>query len=312
LRISEKTRPDTQATYAQRVNLAIDHIVNHLHEPLRLREISRAAMLSPFHFHRIFQAIIGSTPSDFVKRLRLEKALTLMAGTRALSLTSIALACGFSSLSEFSRCFKRHYGVAPRDFDLNGRRQAQKAELEAIVEQASKSPRINRLPPRQNPDGFRVKIRELPARTVAYIRVDKPYRGDRVVKAAQRLMSWAERNSVLDGQWLGYQWDRPEITALDDCRYYVAVETANFTPKGEVVRYRFPPMVVAQLEIRGGLDLEMRALKWLYGSWLPRSGYVPDDQPCFEAWIGRPFAHGMDHFELFVQLPILWAGTAKN
>ena len=49
-------------------------------------------------------------------------------------------------------------------------------------------------------------------------------------------------------------------------------------------------MVVAQLEIRGGLDLEMRALKWLYGSWLPRSGYVPDDQPCFEAWIGRPFA----------------------
>ena len=147
---------------------------------------------------------------------------------------------------------------------------------------------------------------------MAYIRVDKPYRGDRVVKAAQRLMSWAERNGVLDGQWLGYQWDRPEITALDDCRYYVAVETANLTPKGEVVRYRFPPMVVAQLEIRGGLELEMRALQWLYGSWLPRSGYVPDDQPCFEAWIGGPFAHGMDHFELFVQLPILWAATAKN
>ena len=150
------------------INLAIDHIVNHLHEPLRLREISRVAMLSPFHFHRIFQAIIGSTPIDFVKRLRLEKALTLMAGTRTSSLTSIALACGFSSLSEFSRCFKRHYGVAPREFDLNGRRQAQNAELEAIVEQASKPPHINRLPPRHNPDGFRVKIWELPARTVAY------------------------------------------------------------------------------------------------------------------------------------------------
>ena len=121
-----------------------------------------------------------------------------------------------------------------RDFDLNGRRQSQKAELEAIVEQASKPPHINRLPPRHNPDGFRVKIRELPARTVAYIRVDKPYRGDRVVKAAQRLMSWAERNDVLDGQWLGYQWDRPDITASDDCRYYVAVETANFMPKGEI------------------------------------------------------------------------------
>jgi AraC family transcriptional regulator len=63
-------------------------------------------------------------------------------------------------------------------------------------------------------------------------------------------------------------------------------------------------MTVAQLALRGGIDLELRALQWLYGSWLPRSGYVPDDHPCFEAWIGRPFAHGAEYFELFAQLPI--------
>jgi hypothetical protein len=55
---------------------------------------------------------------------------------------------------------------------------------------------------------------------------------------------------------LGYQWDDPEITSLEDCRYYVAVEAKKFTPKGEVVRYFFPPMTVAQVAIRGGLDLE--------------------------------------------------------
>jgi AraC family transcriptional regulator len=63
-------------------------------------------------------------------------------------------------------------------------------------------------------------------------------------------------------------------------------------------------MIVAQVEVRGGIDLELRALQWLYGTWLPRSGYVPDDQPGFEAWIGRPFAHGTEHFELYAQLPI--------
>ena len=63
-------------------------------------------------------------------------------------------------------------------------------------------------------------------------------------------------------------------------------------------------MTVAQVAIRGGLDLELRALRWLYGSWLPRSGYLPDDHPCFEAWISRPFAHGTEYFELLVQLPI--------
>jgi AraC family transcriptional regulator len=63
-------------------------------------------------------------------------------------------------------------------------------------------------------------------------------------------------------------------------------------------------MIVAQVEVRGGIDLELRALQWLYGTWLPRSGYVPDDQPGFEAWIGRPFAHGTEYFELYAQLPI--------
>jgi AraC family transcriptional regulator len=160
------------------------------------------------------------------------------------------------------------------------------------------------LPAAHNPDGFRVKIRELPGRTVAYIRVFNPYRGDAVARATERLITWAERHSLADGQWLGYQWDNPEITSLEDCQYHIAVEAGRFVASGEIGRFTFPPMVVAQVEIRGGIDLELRALQWLYGTWLPRSGYVPDDQPGFEAFIGRPFAHGTEHFELYAQLPI--------
>jgi len=37
---------------------------------------------------------------------------------------------------------------------------------------------------------------------------------------------------------------------------------------------------------------------------LPRSGFVPDDQPAFEAWIGRPFAHGNEHFTIACQLAV--------
>jgi AraC family transcriptional regulator len=261
-------------------------------------------MLSPFHFHRVFQALVGATPAGFVKRLRLEKALGLMSRSRSMSLTAIALGCGFSSLSDFSRCFKQRFGVPPSSFDIKAWRAAHAEQLSAIVEQATKRPHVDHLPPRHNPDCFRVKIRDLPSRTVAYIRVDKPYQGDGVKQAVQALVAWADRNGVADGQWLGYQWDDPEITPLEDCHYYVAVEAERFTPKGEVARYHFPPMIVAQVAIRGGLDLELRALQWLYGSWLPRSGYVPDDHPCFEAWTGRPFAHGTEYFDLRIQLPI--------
>jgi AraC family transcriptional regulator len=291
-------------TYVQRVNLAIDYIVAHLAEPLPLRHLARVAMFSPFHFHRVFQTLVGSTPADFVQRLRLEKALAMLAHPRPPSLTAIALASGFSSSSDFSRCFKRRFGVPPSSFDLDAWRQKHAAELEAIVEQATRGPHLERLPPRHNPDSFRVRIRELPARSVAYIRVDRPYQGDRAMKAVFRLLAWAQRSGLADGQWLGYQWDNPEITSLEDCRYYVAVEADRFTPRGEVGRHKFPPMTVAEVTIRGGLDLELRALQWLYGSWLPRSGFVPDDQPAFEAWMGRPFAHGTEYFELAAQLPI--------
>ena len=76
-----------------------------------------------------------------------------------------------------------------------------------------------------------------------------------------------------------------------------------FVPEGEVSRLVFPAMQVAEVEVRGGLDLELRAMDWLYGTWLPASPFVPANQPCFEAWIGRPFAHGAEHFGLCVQLP---------
>ena len=283
--------------------------------------MSRAALLSPFHFHRVFQALVGETLAEFVKRLRLERALSLMAHgrpSRTRSLTQIALACGFSSSSDFSRCFKQRYGASPSRFDLAAWQEAHRSALEALVpgSDGEEGPRLHRLPGGgrtggDNPDGFKVRIRDLPARTVAYIRVRDPYRVDAVPRAAQRLLAWAERHDLADGQWLGYQWENPELVPLEQCRYHVAVEAERFTPSGEVGRFRFPPMVVAQVEIRGGIDLELRALQWLYGTWLPRSGYVPDDHPCFEAWIGRPFAHGMEHFEIYAQLPVRRASQPR-
>ena len=131
MRISEKRQIATTATYVERINRAIDHVVNHLQEPLRLRDLSRAAMLSPFHFHRVFQALVGPTPAEFVKRLRLERALGLMARSRAPSLTAIALACGFSSSSDFSRCFKQRFKVPPSAFDLKAWREARGRAIEA-------------------------------------------------------------------------------------------------------------------------------------------------------------------------------------
>ena len=304
LRTSRKTRSATASAYTERVNRAIDYVVSHLAEPLRLADVSRAAGVSPFHFHRVFQALVGVTLADFVKRLRLDKALFMMAHARRKSLTQVALACGFSSSSDFSRSFRQRFGVAPSSFDLGAWRDEHRSRLYAASGEFGPLPHLRRLPPASNPDRFKVKVRALPARTVAYIRVADPYRTGAVAAAVKRLVAWAERHALAGGQWLGYQWDNPEIVALEDCHYHIAVEAERFTPAGDVGRFTFPPMTVAEVELRGGIDLELRALQWLFGTWLPRSGYVPDDHPCFEAFTGLPFAHGTEYFELRAQLPV--------
>lgn len=118
------------------------------------------------------------------------------------------------------------------------------------------------------------------------------------------MRQWAEPRGYADRQWLGYMWDDPEIVALGRCRYDAAVEVDEVRPAGRIGRFQFPAMRVAEVRIAGDLALEMRALDWLYGTWLPQSGYEPDDQPAFEAWLGRPFAHGVEHFTIACQLPV--------
>jgi AraC family transcriptional regulator len=215
------------------------------------------------------------------------------------------LECGFASSSDLSRSFKQRFGVPPSAFDVATFRASRREAFEEALSGVDGSPRLARLAPGENPDGFEVALRDLPPRTVAYVRVLDPYRSfDAVTGAYERLLAWAEARGLADRQWLGYQWEDPEIVALEHCRYDVAVEVDDVRPDGVIGRFEFPAMRVAEVRISGDIELEQRALDWLFGTWLPRSGCVPDDQPAFEAWIGRPFAHGMEHFELACQLPV--------
>lgn len=295
----------TPPDYVERVNRAIDYVVGNLDGDLSLDAVARAACFSPFHFHRVFKSLLGETLGQFVKRQRLERALHVMSRSPGRSLTDVALDCGFASSSDFSRSFKQHFGVPPSGFDLASLRSERRDELDRAHGGAAGAPRFVRLPPGENPDGFEVRLRDLPPRTVAYIRVFDPFHSfAAVTRAYEELMAWALRHGVADRQWLGYQWDDPDIVALEDCRYDAAVEVDDVRPDGLIGRYEFPAMRVAEVTIAGGLELEVRACDWLFETWLPRSGYVPDDLPAFEAWIGRPLAHGLEHFTIACQLPI--------
>ena len=292
--------------YVDRINRAVDYVTRNLGQPLRLEDVARAACFSSYHFHRIFRALMGETLASFVKRVRLERSVYLLSHRKGASLTEIALACGFSSSSDFSRCFRGHFGLPPSRFDVERFRQSGREALRASLTPPDERHSLKSLPAGKNPDGFAVTLRNLPARRLAYIRVHRPYEGDHVVQAIGRLLAWAEARGLADGQWLGWQWEDPEIVPLEKCRYDVGLEVPDATSAdGEVSITEFPACLIAEVDIAGSIEVELRALDWLYLTWLPSSGYAPAHQPGFEAWNGRPFAHGMEHFEIRLQLPVV-------
>jgi AraC-like DNA-binding protein len=94
---SSALAPSNRREYERRINRVIDHVQAHLANDLTLERLAGVAVFSPFHFHRIFAAITGGTLSDFIRRIRLERAAgapTLLPNTSVLE---IALRYGFSS-----------------------------------------------------------------------------------------------------------------------------------------------------------------------------------------------------------------------
>lgn len=299
---SAQAHPD----YITRINRGIDYVLQNLDQPLSLQSVAAAAAFSPFHFHRVFKSLIGESLNDFIKRVRLERALTLLSrkAYSQSSLTEIALACGFSSSSDFSRCFKQRFDVPPSQFDATRHRITTRASWQSAVADPETRHLLDRLPPGQNPDGFHAEILALPPRAVAYLRVHDSFRSGAVPDAAVQFLSWASSRQIETGQWLGYMWDDPEIVPYQKCRYDIGLVVDSFEPEPGYGCITFPAMTVASVTIRGTIDLEQRALDWLFQTWLPNSGYLPSDQPCFEAWHGLPYAHGLKHFELDIHLPV--------
>lgn len=98
-----------------RLRRVVDYMMANLEEPIGLDDLASVACLSPFHFARTFRDKAGTPPHRFLSVLRLEHAKTLLA-TSNRTLCDIALACQFSSQTNFTRAFRQATGVTPSEF----------------------------------------------------------------------------------------------------------------------------------------------------------------------------------------------------
>jgi AraC family transcriptional regulator len=106
----------------------------HAHEAIDLDTVATQVGMSPFHFLRVFAAVMGVTPHKYLLRCRLRRAAELLADD-AFSITRIAYEVGFGDLSNFVRTFRRAAGVSPRAFRRasQGERRILRTALEPRV-----------------------------------------------------------------------------------------------------------------------------------------------------------------------------------
>ena len=99
---------------------AISLMEANLEEPMSLDELSRHVGLSRRQLERLFQKHVHCVPTRYYLELRLARARQLLLQTTR-PIVDIAFACGFVSAPHFSKCYRDHYGIPPREERRLGR-----------------------------------------------------------------------------------------------------------------------------------------------------------------------------------------------
>ncbi|MEO7531802.1 MAG: AraC family transcriptional regulator [Sediminibacterium sp.] len=115
----------TADIYAKLVTAKL-FIDQHFDEPIGLETVASHAMLSSFHFHRLFTKVYKITPHQYITKKRLEKARQLLR-SGSLSIAGICTDLGFASHGSFSVLFKKYNGMAPKPYQTKALQLLQKS-----------------------------------------------------------------------------------------------------------------------------------------------------------------------------------------
>ena len=102
--------------HRSQIGRAQRYIRLHLAEHLSLPRIAREAGSSSYHFARLFQAYVGETPFEFLRRLRLVAALGMLREDAEVSVTEVAMGVAYETPAAFNKSFRKILQMTPSDF----------------------------------------------------------------------------------------------------------------------------------------------------------------------------------------------------
>lgn len=264
------TRQTTLAHYQRRFEVLVDYMFRNLDGRLDLETLAEVACISPYHLHRLYRCLFGETLADTVRRLRLHYAAeALLKSERPM--VAIAREAGYGSVQAFSRSFRAAFGMPPATFRIRGSVVPFALSLQNGVE-GDFPLRVVRLD--------EVEVCGLP-HTGSFLDIGQTF---------ERLFVWlAARQRLRPGVRLcGLYWDDPDSVPADRLRSLAGGIGLDIAGLDELECHGLPAGDYAVLRFTGPYNHLHQAYQWLFGHWLPNSGYFPGDAPVMEEYLNNP------------------------
>jgi len=313
--------------YRSRINKVFDYIEENLTSEMSLEQLARVANFSKYHFHRIFYSMVGETLNQFIQRVRIERAATLLLTNRKLSITEVALNCGFSSSSVFARAFNSAFGLSASEWRNNKlAKKSNSGETKSNISQTISKEReaeilsseyVNSINHKQiwrikmiDQKELKVEVKDLKDQTVAYVRHIGPYKGDANLFEGliNKLMTWAGPRGLInfpETQMMNVYHDNPEFTDENKLRTSVCISVPDDTEvSGEIGKMVIKGGKYAFVRFELATDEYEEAWKTVYGGWLPNSGYQPTDNVPFELMHNDPKTHPENKCIVDICIPV--------
>jgi AraC family transcriptional regulator len=277
------------------------HCEEHLEEALNLAELAAIAGFSPHHFHRIFQYVTGEAPKEYLRRLRLERAV-LRLKVSPDNVLQIALEAGFRTHETFTRAFARRFGITPSDFRtlLRGYREVADEVMgsQSFPGYADETPLTLRFDMRKEP----VTVEMCPSRHLLFVR-HVGY--ENLLDGQESFLSlWDELFDYADAQGIRYSpellvgitHDDPYVTDERHIRFDACLPIDGPVGASYPIGYRFQPasLCVARRHV-GGMEEIAKTFAYIGVDWLPSDDYGLRAAAPFEVYRSSRGADGRLH-----------------
>lgn len=265
---------DTAEEYIKRILKVLVYIEEHIDDEMTMSELAKLSCYSPFHFHRIFQSIVGETVYQYTKRLRLETAAGRLRNTEK-PVTEIALDASYDTPSAFTKAFKLYMGTSPRNYRM----------LHAVVDIAA-----NKI--KEAPMIYPDTIETIAPVPLLFIRRIGSY--SKTPWEAWKAMSQFIEDSHIDKMHIrrfGISHDDPQITDENKIRYDACIlELPGIKEKAEVGRETLKGGKYAVFTHKGPYEHLEETWNRIVLKWLPVSHETVDvTRPQFDEYFNMEY-----------------------